>query len=227
MKKPLLALLVSLACVPALAVNVTFDGMTPGVSSFSYDADSDSQPDAVFTSQAGTFGFSGPGPNQLYINEPGLVASTVAGPEIRVDFPNGASGSVGFSFAMSSPCLAVGPVNAGLTGAIQVYDSADNLLGTAQAEAVCTSTPSPPSSFVEAQVTASFSGVASYALVDFGHTATNAYILDNFNGTFGSTENPSGPPPAPVAVPTMSEWSMIVMAALMALGTFVVMRRRG
>lgn len=45
--------------------------------------------------------------------------------------------------------------------------------------------------------------------------ATN--IITNFNFS---------PPTTPASVPTLSEWGMVILSALMALVTFVVMRRR-
>jgi len=177
------------------AVTVTFDGATDGVTTFGFDADGDTVDDAVFSSLTGQpFTVSGPGPNQLFIQEPGLVAFIVADPdpEVRVEFPNGAATSAGYSFALSVPCDSAGPVDPSLFGSIEVFDAADNSLGFASAEPVCTVTPDPSgySSFVEAEVSVTFSGLASYAIIDFGPVSADAFIVDNFNyeGRFGSTE---------------------------------------
>lgn len=177
------------------AVTVTFDGATDGVTTFGFDANGDTVDDAVFSSLTGQpFSVSGPGPNQLFIQEPGLVSWIVADPdpEFRVDFPNGAATSAGYSFALSVPCDSAGPVDPSLFGSIEVFDAADNSLGFASAEPVCTVTPDPSgySSFVEAEVSVTFSGLASYAIIDFGPVSADAFIVDNFNyeGRFGSTE---------------------------------------
>ena len=175
------------------AVTVTFDGATDGVTTFGFDADGDTVDDAVFSSLTGQpFSVTGPGPNQLFIQEPGLVAGIVADPEFRVDFPNGAATSAGYSFALSVFCFSAGPVDPSLFGSIEVFDAADNSLGFASAEPVCTVTPDPSgySSFVEAEVSVTFSGLASYAIIDFGPVSAGEFIVDNFNyeGRFGSTE---------------------------------------
>ena len=66
-----------------------------------------------------------------------------------------------------------------------------------------------PSDFPEAEMNLDFGGVASYALFDFEVLCENTdllgencglarYIIDNFSGTFGSTEEIS-PIPVPAA----------------------------
>jgi len=84
------------------AVTLTFDEAISGEVIFEFDADSDAMPDAVFTTtDPGGFNTVGPGPNQLYIDEPGLEGTTTLPEDLRVDFPNGAVDSLGFGFAVS------------------------------------------------------------------------------------------------------------------------------
>ena len=207
------------------AATVTFDDFPGGQPSFTYDADGDGVVDVTWTAINGqNLEQTGPGQNQLYIQEPGLegvVDPTDA--EIRVDFTFGAVNSIGYSFALLYFCDGIGSVDAGLVGSISVYDSADTLLGTATAEATCTDTSvlglpygGGYSTFVEAEVSTAFNGTASYALIDFPQsvldaTATN-FIIDNFEGTYGSGER------APlVSVPTLPPAAFWILGGLAGL----------
>ena len=207
------------------AATVTFDDFSGGQPSFTYDADEDGVVDATWTAINGqNLDPVGPGPNQLYIQEPGLeglVDGTDA--EIRVDFSFGAVNSIGYSFALQYGCNGIGSVDAGLVGSISVYDSADTLLSTATAEATCTDTSGLGdvgpgySTFVEAEVSTAFNGTASYALIDFPQsvwdaTATN-FIIDNFEGTYGSVERT---PPVPT-LPPAAFWILGGLAGLLGL----------
>jgi hypothetical protein len=206
----------------ANAVTLTFDEVISGATSYEFDADGDTLPDAVFTTtDTDGFNTTGPGPNQSYIVEPGLEGTTLISPDLRVDFPNTATGSLGFGFAVSA--VAESP---DLTVTFQVFDSGNNLLASSTALAAYTE-PSPPtpSSFPEGLIDLSFSGAASYATFDFNDTDASRYIIDNFTGTFGSTENPPGPVVpvvSPVPVPTLSTWGI----ALSILGFLLLAASR-
>jgi hypothetical protein len=63
----------------------------------------------------------------------------------------------------------------------------NSLLGSASVPGVFTATPGGTSSFPEGEVSVAFSGIASYATFDFV-TQGGRYIIDNLEGTFGSTE---------------------------------------
>ena len=160
----------------------------------------------------------------LYVSQPGLTGNSVSGNDVRVDFPNGAKQTLGFGFARSISCgsFSVGYSATAEAAELQIYDSSNTLLGTVSAVPTCTATPSGKSSFVEAQISTTFSGTAAYALVDF--QGSSAYILDNFLGTFGSVEIAAAAQP-PQPVPTLSEWAMIIMASLMGLFAFMRLRR--
>jgi hypothetical protein len=225
MKKLISFVSLSILSLSAMAVNISFDGVANGVTTFSYDADSDSNPDAVFTKiGSGAWSFGGPTASQ-FVSTPGLTAGSASGDDLRVDFPNGAKTIVGFAFARSDPCSAraVGYSNSSEEAELRIYDSAGLLLGSSSVTPTCTLNTS--GSFVEGEVTVSFVGTASYAVVDF--KGSEAYILDNFNGTFGSVEIAAAAAAAtPVAVPTLSEWAMILLASLMAVFTFRTLRRK-
>ncbi len=221
----IIAFFLLFAFTDSFAVTITFDGIANGVSSFNYDADGDGQSDANFSKiGGGTFSFGGPGTNVLYVSQPGLTGNSVSGNDVRVDFPNGAKQTLGFGFARSISCgsFSVGYSATAEAAELQIYDSSNTLLGTVSAVPTCTATPSGKSSFVEAQISTTFSGTAAYALVDF--QGSSAYILDNFLGTFGSVEIAAAAQP-PQPVPTLSEWAMIIMASLMGLFAFMRLRR--
>jgi hypothetical protein len=205
----------------AHAITLTFDDAITGQTSYSFDQNNDGIVDAVFsTTDPGGFNTFGPGPNMSYIDEPGLEGTTTLSPDLRVDFPLGAVGSLGFGFAMSSEGN-----SPNLTVTFNVYDAQNNLLGTVTQLAAYTQ-PSPPnnSSYPEAAVTVSFAGTARYATLNFNSTDAGRYIIDNFTGTFGSGERPVPVPPA--QIPTLSEWGLILLSLMLAAGTFLMLRRR-
>ena len=180
----------------AQAALLTFDDAISGATSYSFDGDGDLINDVIFTTtDSSGFNTVGPGPNQLYIDEPGLEGTTLLSPDLRVDFLNGAITNLSFGFAMSYPLTT--PLNVGVTFA--VYNNSDTLLGSIyQAADFTLPNGTDPSDFPEALVSLDFLGIASYAVFDFSGSSTR-YIVDNFEGTFGSTENiPEVPVPAAV-----------------------------
>jgi len=230
-KRALCALIVFGCCMTwtlqAWAVTLTFDEVIVGETTFEFDADADTLPDAIFsTTDPGGFNTVGPGANMSYIEEPGLEGTNELNPDLRVDFPNGAITSLGFGFAMSA-----GSESPNLTVTFRIYGSGDNLLASTTELAAYTE-PVPPaqSNFPEGQFTLPFAGTASYATFDFNNTDASRYIIDNFTGTFGSTEDVTPPPPpAPppdgtpmdyAPVPTLSEWgiALFVFAVLLLAG---------
>lgn len=197
--KKLISLFVTLGIIftfgTSQAILLTFDDAITGATSYSFDGDGDSIDDVIFsTTDASGFNTSGPGPNMSYIDEPGLEGTTLISPDLRVDFLNGAVTNLGFGFAMNNLS---GPVDGVL---FSVYDSSDNLLNSILQTANFTSTTAGTSSFPEALVSLNFSGLASYATFDFSQSQSSRYILDNFNGTFGSTEDVSVPEPSILAL---------------------------
>lgn len=194
----------------AIAVTLPFDDAISGATSYSFDADSDGTADAVFsTSDPAGFNTVGPGSNMSYIQEPGLEGTTTLAPDLRVDFPLGAEGSLGFGFALAA--VAESPT---LNVTFSVYDAADTLLGSVTQLAAYTQ-PVPPtdSDFPEALVNLSFAGTAAYATFDFDDADAPRYIIDNFNGTFGSTERP---PLTVKQVPVMGPLGMAITSLLLA-----------
>jgi len=211
------------------AVTLTFDEVISGATTFEFDADADTLPDAVFTTTDPLgFNTTGPGANMSYIEEPGLEGTNELNPDLRVDFPNGAVTSLGFGFAMSA-----GADSPTLTVTFRIFDSSGTLLAsTTELAAYTEPVPPTPSNFPEGQFTLAFTGTASYATFDFNNADANRYIIDNFTGTFGSTEDITPPPPPPPSpppvvtptdyapVPTLSEWgiALFVCAVLLLAG---------
>ena len=127
MRKISLLLLSAIAAAPlsASAALITFDDAISGETSYSFDADGDSIDDVIFsTTDPLGFNTSGPGPNQSYIDEPGLEGTTSLLPDLRVDFLNGAVGTLQFGFAMS--------LGVGLTDGVTftIFDSTDAVLAS-------------------------------------------------------------------------------------------------
>lgn len=166
------------------ATLITFDAAISGATTFSFDGDSDSIDDVIFSTTDGSgFNTVGPGANMSFIGEPGLEGTTLISPDLRVDFLNGAITSLGFGFAMNN-------ATDGADGVLfSVYDSGNNLLNSVFQSAFFTKPNGTDlSNFPESLVSLNFSGLASYATFDFSQNKSSRYIVDNFVGTFGSTD---------------------------------------
>lgn len=81
---------------------VTFDDVIRGLPFYNFDSnDLDTTTDVVFsTTDREGFNTAGPGPDQKYIDEPGLEGTTLLPVDLRVDFLQGATGQIGFGFAL-------------------------------------------------------------------------------------------------------------------------------
>ncbi len=170
------------------AAVITFDAVVSGATSFGFDGDGDSVDDVLFTTgDPGGFNTVGPGPNMTFIAEPGIEGTTTLAEDLRVDFINGAGGTLAFGMAL---CCDTDP--ASFTPGVNfidftVFDSSNNIIASTNVAANFTSTPQGSSSFPEAFVAVSFAGNASHAIFDF-NSSGGRYIIDNFEGNFGSTE---------------------------------------
>jgi len=167
------------------AATVTFGDLIAGVTSYAFDGDGDTIADAVFsTTDPLGFNTSGPGPFQLYVNQPGLEGTTLLNPDLRVDFLHGATGSIQFGFALNSS--APGPT---VFASLELFNANGNSLGSASVPGLRYPIPPIQSTFPEGQLTLSFSGTAAYGLFDFSSSSTTGrFFLDNLTGTFGSTD---------------------------------------
>ena len=181
--------------MPASAAVVTFDTLITGQTSYGFDGDGDGINDVIFTT-ADPLGFNtiGPGFNQTYVNEPGLEGTATLNPDLSVSFLRGAIGTLSFGFALDS-----GVSDPAYFASIEVFDASNTPLATQLVIGNYTATPFGTSSFPEGLLTVGFSGEAAYATFDFT-SEFGRYIVDNFQGTFGSTERPPLPEPASLAL---------------------------
>jgi len=183
--------------VSIVPTTITFDDAIGGATSHFFDGNHVGTPEVVF-STTDPFGFftSGPGPDQLFVNEPGLEGTTDLTPDLRVDFLQGAIGSIGFGFATINP----------LTGVVQVFDQTHAQIAS-QAFAgdffdLATGLPTDEptfdgglgdvflpsegsvSLFPEGRVDLPFAGTAAYVMIDFDELNSEfgggRYIIDNF-----------------------------------------------
>ncbi|TRU81165.1 MAG: PEP-CTERM sorting domain-containing protein [Microcystis novacekii Mn_MB_F_20050700_S1] len=180
-------ILISLAVGSAAqAAIIAFDDLIAGQTSYSFDGDGDGSDDVIFsTIDPSGFNTIGPGLFQSYINEPGLEGTSLLNPDLRVDFLVGAKDFLKFGFALNS-----GSERPGTFASFQVFDSSNNLLASSNVPGLYS-----PSSFPEGLINVNFLGTASYALFNFS-SDFGRYIIDNFEGTYGTTEVESVPEPA-------------------------------
>jgi len=202
-KLALAASLSALALSGAQAAEITFDEAIDGATFFDFDGDGDMVVDVRFSTDD-PLGFNtvGPGANQTYISEPGLEGTTLLDTDLTVQFLGGAVGTLSFGFAT---------IQADTSVTFTVFDDNDNELGATTVLA----TFDTNGNFPEALASVSFGGLASYATFNFFGPGER-YIIDNFNGTFGSTEDRT--PDAPVPVPGALALFAPVAAGLWARG---------
>ena len=165
---------------PAGAATITFDTVIVGETTFAFG-------DVVF-STTDPLGFNtlGPGPNQTYINEPGLEGTSLLSPDLRVDFSVGATGSITFGFALNSTFE-----DFAFFASFTLFDAFDNVLGSDTEQGLFTFPDTiNPSSFPEGQINVVFAGTAAYGLFDF-NSEFGRYIIDDFDGNFGVIPEPS------------------------------------
>lgn len=175
--------------ITAQAALITFDGFSGGTS-FTFDGDGDSIGDVIFsTSDPSGFNGFGPGIGQPFIGEPGIEGTVDLTPDLNVDFIHGAVGMIEFGFAVLDP-------NTNLI--FRVFDDSDSLL----LDQTFIST-NVGGAFEGGLFSGSFAGVAARAEIDFVNPAGGRYIIDNFSGTFGSSDvivpNPGSAVPEPSA----------------------------
>ncbi|MCI5129477.1 MAG: hypothetical protein D3907_13540 [Candidatus Electrothrix sp. AUS3] len=165
----------------ANAAIITFDDAISGATSYEFDGDEDGINDVIF-STTDPYGFNtvGPGSNMTYIEEPGLEGTSLLAEDLRVDFFNGAVDSLAFGFALDS-------YTEDDIANFKVFNSSGELLSSATITGAYTTISSGQSNFPEGYLEVIFSGVASYATFDFT-SDYGRFIIDNFSGTFGSTE---------------------------------------
>lgn len=139
---------------------ITFDDAINGVPFYNFDTnDPDMATDVVFTTtDPSGFNTSGPGPNQLFVDEPGLEGTTGLNVDLRVDFLQGAVGQISFGFATID------------TGSVTftAYNAAGIPIGTQSTNSIFTTLPSGSSSgFPENEVIVPLAGTAVYGEFNF------------------------------------------------------------
>jgi len=161
---------------------ITFDEVVAGSTAFGFDGSGDGTDDVVFTTtDPSGFNTIGPGPNQSYIEEPGLEGTTLLRTDLKVNFVGGATEYLSFGFALNSAVA-----NNSYAVEFEIYDDSDNLIARKSEIAEFTNTSFGVSSFPEGKIELTFSGVASYA--KFNITSEfGRYIIDNFEGEFSAS----------------------------------------
>jgi hypothetical protein len=168
---------------------ITFNDAITGATTYQFDSDSDGINDVIFsTSDPSGFNTVGPGANMTYISEPGLEGTALLNTDLRVDFLNQAKNSLSFGYALDSASA-----NSDTWTKFLVYDAGGNMLASATSYGQYTYPDGVnKSNYPEGEISVIFSGIASYALFDF-NSDYGRYIIDNFTGTYGSTEVPPNP----------------------------------
>jgi len=176
----------------AQAAVVTFDDLVTGATSYGYDGDGDGIKDVIFsTVDPKGFNTVGPGPNMSYIHEPGIEGTSLLPVDLRADFIRRAVGSLKFGYALNSSVS-----DPAYFASIKLFDVDGNEIASAsqQGDFTITNPPLGRSSYPEGEISLSFAGEAAYATFDFT-SQFGRFILDDFSGTYGSTERPEIPEP--------------------------------
>lgn len=192
------ALLLVLLAAPAVATVITFDDFVPnGSPRYAYDDNGDGKPDVVFTGR-GPLGRVGPGPDQLYVSEPGLEGGDFdidpnADPTtLRIDFPFGARDRLAFGFALTYYDPRFPAVQ------VDVFDAGGRIVGRGVEYADFTSGPGfDESAFPEGLFSVRLSGVGAYALLAFSGFPEDRFIIDNVTTTLGTSTVPAPGLPEP------------------------------
>ncbi len=178
-----IARIIAFFCVLSVschAAMITFDDIVSGVTTYTYDGDADGTNDVLFsTTDSSGFNSIGPGLSMNFINEPGIEGTSQLGVDLRADFLFGATVSIRFGFALSTPFDTFGAT-------FELYDGDDNMIASKFQLATYQSAP-VVSTAPEAILDLAFSGVASYGLFKFD-AEPGRFIVDNFEGAFGSSE---------------------------------------
>jgi len=187
----LIAVVLLYGALSASAAIITFDDLLTGVTSYGFDGDGDAINDVVFsTTDPAGYNTVGPGTNMSYINEPGLEGSTLY--DLRVDFLRQAQDYLNFGFALDD--ISETP---NTWTEFWVYNSGGSLLAHDFEYGLYTKPNGvDPSNYPEGRIETTFTGIARYAIFDFNNDSSGGqrYIIDNFEGKFGSTEVPAGVP---------------------------------
>ena len=193
------------AAVPS---GISFDGYAGPAGSISFDGDNDGFDDVTFHTTAGSGIATGSLEYvQTYLWDGLLLGTQQGGVDLGVNFTNGATGSLGFAFAISA--FGAFP-NAVL---FSVYDAANTLLASAYGDAFYHGGDAP-----EGRVDLGFAGVAAYATFDFLGTGNSAdYFIDNFTGTYLA--------PSAGGVPEPETWMQMILG-LGAVGALARARGR-
>ena len=191
---------------------IDFETLVATQSVFGFDFNNDGIDDVVFSStDPAGFNTGGPDPNmQLHASGQVLETSSTSSPDIRVDFPGGATGQLQVGFALLTD---VNAVDQGLL--VEVFDQTGNQMGSAfergELLPISTSLGSGVSGFPEGLLSVSFQGVAANALFD-ATTTGSRFVLDDFTGTF-----------SPATVPEPGSVTRLGLASVVLL----VRRRKG
>lgn len=178
----------------ALMVSSTidFNDLIAGETSYLYDAEKDGIADVIFsTTDDEGFSTAGPGPDQLFISEPGLEGGTGLTPDLRIDLLRGGADLISFGFATTDV----------FPGVVQVFDAQNNQIGSqvfvgeffeiddggyggGEDEYGGSTFSGFPENFVEVD----FDGTAAYVTLDFdsdsdGYGGGGRYIIDDFTFT--------------------------------------------
>ena len=175
----LAALGLALVAGPSRAAIITFD-VTPDL-----EGETSATFGDVTFSTTDTDGFgtdADPGLTQSVLDGSFLFGETSLDPDLRVDFAVGATGFIRFGFVVGSFSE-----NVNTFATFTLYDASDAEISSATVLGEFNSSTWP-----EGQVEIFFGGTAAYGLFDFGSNL-DFYLLDNFEGNFGSV-----PEPAPV-----------------------------
>ena len=203
---------------------VDFTGVAAGGTSLTLDTNGDSVDDLTISSQANVnLSIANFVSSFAYSEVPFLAHTAVNGPEIKLTFLNGLTGSLEFGYTTALNCGSqTGPVSGfpakyDMKATVELFSASDALLGSTSVPAECTSTAGTPR-YAEGKVVIQAPSKASYALINYESSDASFvnFSIDNLTGNFSNTATVSTGARSVPALPLLAVWVLIGGLAMIA-----------
>ena len=203
---------------------IDFTGVTAGGTSLTLDTNGDSVDDLIIASQANsTLSIANFASSFAYSEVPVLAHTPANGPEIKLTFLNGLTGSLEFGYTTALNCGSeTGPVSGfpakyDMKATVELFSANDTSLGSTSVPAECTSTAGTPR-YAEGKVVIQAPSEASYALINYESSDASFvnFSIDNLTGNFSNTVVAAPNARSVPALPLSAMWVLIGGLAMIA-----------